>query len=144
VRGVFDVATYWPGVRFWSLSQIRLNRDLYAKLFRMQRKNTIFSASVLCKHWLSFVRKKVLMKTMTLFLAIKLNGQFTQKSKFCHCLHTLMLLQTYILLQNIFLMTVPTDFHNMKKKYYVCQWLPSTIWLPTFFKNIFLSVDGSH
>jgi len=34
----------------------RLNRDLYAKLFRMQRKNTIFSASVLCKHWLSFVR----------------------------------------------------------------------------------------
>ncbi len=31
-------------------------------------------------------------------------------------------------------LTVAIDFHNMKKKYNGSQWLPSNIWLPTFFK----------
>lgn len=62
-----DVATYWPGMHnaallvvfadlfeqgsFWQRCR------LYAKLFKMQRKNTIFSISLLCKPWLSFVKK---------------------------------------------------------------------------------------
>ncbi len=31
-------------------------------------------------------------------------------------------------------MTVAIDVHIMEKKYYGSQWLPLTVWLPTFFK----------
>ncbi len=31
-------------------------------------------------------------------------------------------------------MMEPIDFHGMGKKYNESQWVPSTVWLPTFFK----------
>ncbi len=31
-------------------------------------------------------------------------------------------------------LTAAIDFYSMEKEYYGSQWLPSTVWLPTFFK----------
>ncbi len=69
-----------------------------------------------------------------------------QKWKFYYNLHTLKLFQTCInvfqLLNTeetfwIMLVTkqlpIAIDFHSVGKKYYESQWLPSTIWVPTFF-----------
>ncbi len=33
-------------------------------------------------------------------------------------------------------LTVAIDFHSMEKTYYESQWIPSTVWLPTFKVNI--------
>ncbi len=32
-------------------------------------------------------------------------------------------------------------FHNMEKKYYGSQWLPSTVWLPIFFRISYFAVN---
>ncbi len=72
-----------------------------------------------------------------------LKGQFTQKWKLCHHLLTpklfLSCMNCFLLLNTIYndilkkvgnQLPVATDFHS----FFQSQWLPATVWLPTFFK----------
>ncbi len=82
------------------------------------------------------------------FDAVPLKGLFTPKWTFCHPLFTLHLFQTCMIFFLLFntkkiswrmLVTkqlmVALDFHSIFFSYYGCQWLPSSVWAPTFFKT---------